>query len=64
MPKLIRIDPAELKTKHKECGAVISYYPNEVKSAVHQDYGGGSEVCYYIICPHCEKKIEVEKPKN
>mgnify|MGYP003418433743 FL=1 len=64
MPKIIKIDPPELKIKHNDCGAVISYYPNEVKSAVYHDYGGGSDIWYYIICPHCDKKIEVKKPKN
>jgi hypothetical protein len=60
MSRVIKIEKElELKTKHKDCGAKIGYYPNEVKSYVYEDYGGGSEVVYYIDCPNCGKKVEV-----
>lgn len=62
MPKLIKIDKGQQKkTTHSDCGAVISYFKNEVQSAVHYDYGGGSDTWYYIICPNCGKKVEVSR---
>lgn len=61
MARLIRIRQEEEKrTVHKDCGAEIGYYLNELKEAIHYDYGGGSEVWYYIICPNCGKKVEVK----
>lgn len=59
MPKVIKIDPPELKVKHGDCGAVISYYENEVQSFIHHDYGGGREIIRYIICPNCGKRVQV-----
>lgn len=62
MPRLIEILKSEEKIViHKECGAKIGYYWNEAKQAVHEDYGGGREVWYYILCPHCGEKVEVTK---
>jgi hypothetical protein len=61
MPRLIEImKDCEKTVVHKECGAKIGYYQNEVKSYVHHDYGGGSDVVYYIICPHCGKQVNVK----
>ena len=63
MPKLIKIDKSkQKKVTHDECGAVISYFTNEVDSAVSYDYGGGSERWFYIICPNCSKRVEVKQP--
>jgi hypothetical protein len=45
---------------HNDCGAKIGYYQNEAKSYVHEDYGGGKDTIYYIICPHCGKNVEVK----
>ncbi len=62
MPRLIKIDKAkELRVTHKECGAVIGYFPNEVQSAQNYDYGGGSETWYFIECPNCKQNVEVRK---
>ena len=61
MPRLIEIDKSvEKRVTHRDCGAVIGYYQNEVKDAIHEDYGGGSEKWYYIVCPNCGKKVEVK----
>lgn len=62
MPRLIKIDDKhEKKVTHKECGAVIGYFQKEVKKGhVHEDYGGGSEQMYYIVCPNCSEKVYVK----
>jgi hypothetical protein len=49
-----------LRVTHKDCGALIEFYPNEIKSFVHYDYGGGSDMVYYIVCPNCGKNVEVK----
>lgn len=61
MPRLIKIDKEQEKQiTHKDCGAVIAYFQNEVQSFRHYDYGGGSDMVYYIICPNCGKRVEVK----
>jgi hypothetical protein len=62
MPRLIELDKSvEKKVTHRECGAVIGYYQNEVQDGgVYEDYGGGRELWYYIVCPNCGKKVEVK----
>jgi len=62
MPRLIKIDDnQEKEVTHKECGAVIGYFQNEVKKGhVHEDYGGGREQMYYIVCPNCGEKVYVK----
>jgi hypothetical protein len=62
MPRLIEIDKSkEKKVTHGECGAVIGYFLNEVQKGTYTDYGGGTDAYYFIICPNCGKKIEVNK---
>lgn len=62
MARLIKISKEEEKrVTHKECGAVIGYYKSEIQETVYHDYGGGSELIYFIICPNCGKRIEVKK---
>ena len=62
MPRLIEILKSEERTVvHKDCGAKIGFYNNEAQTGNHQDYGGGSETWYYIICPNCGEKVEVSK---
>ena len=62
MPRLIEILKSEERTVvDKDCGAKIGFYNNEVQKGNHQDYGGGSETWYYIICPNCGQKVEVSK---
>lgn len=58
MPRLISVDKKkEKKITHKDCGAVIGYYQNEVKEFVHHDYGGGSDLYHYIECPKCKERV-------
>ena len=67
MPRLIRIENKEAnEITHSKCGAVIRYFDNEAIKGTHHDYGGGSEIYYYIFCPNslCEEKVEVDAPKD
>lgn len=61
MPRLIEIDKnLEKRITHKKCGAVIGYFENELQSYSYQDYGGGSNRDYYILCPHCGERVVVK----
>lgn len=61
MPRLIEIDKSQEKiVTHKDCGAKIGYFQSEVKNFVHHDYGGGSDLVYFIICPNCGEKVYVK----
>jgi DNA-directed RNA polymerase subunit RPC12/RpoP len=60
MPRLIEIiKDCEKTVIHTDCGAKIGYYLNEVKSYIKEDYGGGKDTVYYIICPNCGQKVVV-----
>lgn len=62
MARVIEILPSEERTIiHRECGAKIGYYLNEIQSTTYTDYGGGRDTYYYINCPNCGKPIEVSK---
>lgn len=55
----------EIETIHTECGAKVGYYPNEILyNDIHEDYQKGKNGFYYIVCPNCGKKIEVDKYEN
>lgn len=57
--KVVKIDKKKMKrVTHSDCGAVVEYFQNEVQSFIHYDYGGGSDVVYYIVCPNCGKQIQ------
>ena len=47
----------KLRCTCRSCSAIVEYVPNEVKSYVHRDYGGGADMIYYIFCPGCGEKI-------
>jgi predicted RNA-binding Zn-ribbon protein involved in translation (DUF1610 family) len=58
MARVIEILKTEEKiVVHKDCGAKVGYYKNEEKNYTYTDYGGGSNVVYYITCPNCGEKI-------
>jgi hypothetical protein len=61
--RIVRIDDkAERTVTHSECGAVIAFFNNEVQDGGwHEDYGGGRDKVWFITCPHCGKKIYVDK---
>lgn len=39
----------------QNCGATLSYTPNEVKSRHGTDYGGGPDGAEWVDCPNCTK---------
>lgn len=43
----------------KGCGAIIEYFPGEVKSKHGTDYGGGSDGMEYLFCPNCGEKAVI-----
>jgi 5-methylcytosine-specific restriction endonuclease McrA len=42
------------------CGVTLEYVPADVKEFVHHDYGGGSDVVRYIVCPKCQHQQRVK----
>jgi len=56
----VKVKSVEKIVVHKDCGAKIGYYQNEVKSYTHHDYGGGSDEVYYVVCPNCGENIIVK----
>lgn len=59
MARVIRIEPeAEHTMLHKECGAFIGYFENEVVDKVITDLGGGRETYHHLTCPHCGNIIQ------
>ncbi len=40
----------------RNCGATLSYVPNEVKSYSGTDFGGGSDGQEWVDCPNCNEK--------
>ena len=62
MVKIVKLDPHHSVVKEvvcRGCGATLEYVPNEIKTYVHHDYGGGSDLVKYIGCPNCGKEINV-----
>lgn len=43
----------------RECNAVLSYLPNEVKEDYSTDYTGGRDYYKFITCPCCSSKVIV-----
>lgn len=40
----------------RSCASILEYTKSEVKKFTSYDYGGGSDINYYIDCPSCEQK--------
>jgi len=51
---------AKKRTTCHKCSAIIEYVQNEVYDELHHDYGGGSDVYYFISCPNCGGKVSVK----
>lgn len=45
----------------KNCGSTLEYMPRDIKSYTSTDYGGGTDVHDYILCPTCSNKVSVRK---
>lgn len=61
MVKVVGIDDKHVhKVTCKKCSSILEYVLSEVKSFTHYDYGGGSDLYYYIDCPKCNNKVYVK----
>lgn len=64
MVTVVKKDPHPSVVKElicRHCGATLQYTPSDLKSYKHCDYGGGCDVYYFINCPSCDTKINVNK---
>ena len=60
MIRIVGDDPQAVKRcTCRNCAAIVEYTPNETKTEVHRDYGGGSDTFTFIQCPRCNNKINV-----
>ena len=62
MVRIVKVEPHPTVVKEvvcRGCGATLEYVPNEVKSYVSRDYGGGTDVINHITCPNCNKEVTV-----
>ena len=59
MAKVLRIDKSKAKQRTcGDCGAVVEYFPYEVRSEFENEpYGGGSDKYYYLQCPNCKRTM-------
>lgn len=60
------IDPTpqpdvEKTISYRYCGAKLGYVPRDVKERTVRDYGGGTDLYRYIVCPieACGRETEV-----
>ena len=63
MVRIVKVEPHPTVVKEaicKGCGATLEYVPNEVVSEYHRDYDGGGDTYYHIVCPNCNKKVNVK----
>lgn len=53
-----RDQSAVKRITHQECGAILEYTKNEVRSLWRgTDYGGGSDGADGFTCPNCGKDV-------
>jgi 5-methylcytosine-specific restriction endonuclease McrA len=50
-------DSLKKKATCRHCTAIIAYVRADVMEEAHTDYGGGSDLYHYIICPNCKSKV-------
>ena len=43
----------------QNCGALLSYVPNDVKSVHGTDIGGGPDGREWVDCPQCNKEAVI-----
>lgn len=57
MAKVVGRDETAVKrVTCRNCASILEYTPSEIQSFTSYDYGGGSELNYYIHCPNCGGK--------
>jgi hypothetical protein len=42
----------------RNCASRLRYTRSEVQSFRHTDYGGGTDIVHYIVCPGCGKQVQ------
>lgn len=58
MPEVIgQDDDKHKRATCRNCGAILKYWPREVKQRDGTDYGGGPSGEEWIDCPRCSKKV-------
>ena len=61
MVKVVGRDESAVKqTTCRICAAILEYVGAEVKNFTSYDYGGGSDIAYYVDCPQCHEKVYVK----
>lgn len=59
MVQVVGKDPGAVKrVTCKGCASILEYTQSEIQNFTHYDYGGGSDIVYYIICPSCGKQVQ------
>ncbi len=54
-------DTASKRITHSECGAIIEYFPNDIRLLWSgTDYGGGPDGAKGFTCPQCGKDVITE----
>ena len=54
-------DPSVVKrVVCRHCGAKLEYVPKDVTERLISDYGGGSDMYYWIDCPQCNHQVTVD----
>jgi DNA-directed RNA polymerase subunit RPC12/RpoP len=64
MVKVISTGPDQSVVKRvvcRNCGATLEYVPRDIQSRSYTDYGGDSNIDYYINCPPCGEKVYVKR---
>ena len=62
MVRIVKVDPHPTVVKEvvcRNCGATLSYVPQDVASRYVRDYGGGGDTYSHIMCPNCNKQVGV-----
>ena len=58
MPEIIGQDDDKAKRATcRNCGAILKYWPREVKKREGRDYSGGPDGVEWIDCPQCGEKV-------
>lgn len=43
----------------RNCGATLTYVPNDVQERTAYDYTGGYDLIKHIVCPPCKHEVSV-----
>ena len=57
--KIGQDEDAAKKVTCRHCGAILKYYPREVKTESGTDYGGGPDGMEWVDCPECADRAVI-----